>query len=157
MTNFQLIQKQLRTKIIELSNFANSGHIGGALSCIDILISIMLFSKKDDEDFILSKGHAALAMYVTLNYTGEIKDQELFTFYQNGTQLPAHPAPNKYKGISFALGSLGHGFPIATGIAKANKILSNQLFTYVLMSDGDSNEGTTWEAAHFAVSNKLKR
>ncbi len=155
MATYHQIQKQLRTKILDLSHYANSGHIGGALSCIDLLISILIINKSHDEDFILSKGHAALALYVCLNYSDEITDEELLTFYKNATQLPAHPAPNKYKGIPFALGSLGHGFPIATGIAKANTLLYNQKYTYVLLSDGDTNEGTTWEAAHFAVSNKL--
>lgn len=157
MTNYIEIQRQLKTKILELSHYANSGHIGGALSCIDLLISILIYNKYDHEDFVLSKGHAALALYACLNYSGEITDIELLTFYKNGTQLPAHPAANKYKGIPFALGSLGHGLSIATGIAMANKIMPAECQTFVLLSDGDTNEGTTWEAAHFAVSNKLER
>ncbi len=157
MKNSGEIQKQLRTRILELSHQANSGHIGGALSCIDLLISILVYNKNEEEDFILSKGHAALALYVCLNYSGEIPDSELLSFYKNGTQLPAHPAANKYKGIPFALGSLGHGLSIATGIAQANKIQASGNHTFVLLSDGDTNEGTTWEAAHFAVNNQLDR
>lgn len=157
MGNYPQLQNQLRKKILDMSRMANSGHIGGALSCIDLLISILVFNKSEDEDFILSKGHSALALYVCLNYLGEITDDELLTFYQNGTQLPAHPAPGKYKGIPFALGSLGHGLPIATGIARANQLVHSENNTFVLLSDGDTNEGTTWEAAHFAVSNHLER
>lgn len=156
MSNYITIQKQLRTKILNLSRQANSGHIGGALSCIDLLIAILIFNKKEGEEFILSKGHAALALYVSLNYLGEIPDDDLNSFYKNGTQLPAHPAPSSYNGIPFALGSLGHGFSIATGIAHANKLLLADKQTFVLLSDGDTNEGTTWEAAHFAVSNNLE-
>jgi transketolase len=69
--------------------------------------------------------------------------------------LPAHPAARKYKSIPFATGSLGHGLPLATGIAKAKKLKKEGGISYVLMSDGETNEGTTWEAAHFAVSNRL--
>jgi len=156
MNNHQQLQGRLRKKILDLSRQANSGHIGGALSCIDLLIAILVYTKNEGEDFILSKGHAALALYVCLNHLGEIPDEDMLTFYKNGTQLPAHPAPGKYKGIPFALGSLGHGLPIATGIAQANKIRQDHKHTFALLSDGDTNEGTTWEAAHFAVSNKLE-
>lgn len=133
---------------------ANAGHIGSSLSCIDILISIFAI-KKSEEKFILSKGHAAAALYVILNHIGEIDNPTLNTFYQNGTKLSAHPSANSFPNIPFGLGSLGHGLPIACGIAKADKIFSNNKFTFVLMSDGETNEGTTWEAAHFAVVNKL--
>ncbi|HAK79720.1 MAG TPA: transketolase, partial [Runella sp.] len=69
--------------------------------------------------------------------------------------LPAHPAPNKHAGIPFATGSLGHGLPIATGIAQANKLSENDGISFVLMSDGETNEGTTWEAAHYAIQKGL--
>lgn len=148
------MQFNLRRKLLKLYFDAKCGHIACSLSCLDILIS--LFSQKSPEErVILSKGHAAGALYVMLNHTGEISDQELTTFYQNGTKLSAHPSANSYLNIPFALGSLGHGFPIATGMAKSKKIRSANDFVYVLMSDGETNEGTTWEAAHFAVSNRL--
>ena len=115
----------------------------------------MILEKAETEAFILSKGHAAAALYVCLYHTGEISAELLDTFYKDGTTLSAHPAPNKFKGIPFATGSLGHGLPIGTGIAQANKLLQNGEFVYVLMSDGETNEGTTWEAGHFAVSNRL--
>jgi len=134
---------------------ANSGHIGCSLSCIDIIITILKFAKDPDDTFILSKGHAASALYTALNDVGEISNEEIDTFYKNATTLPAHPAPLKFSGIPFATGSLGHGFPIATGIAKAQKLKSKEHTSFVLMSDGETNEGTTWEAAHFAVANKL--
>jgi transketolase len=94
-------------------------------------------------------------MYVCLSHTGEITDEVLSTFYKNGTVLSAHPAPNKFKSIPFAAGSLGHGFPIGNGIAKAKKLKCEKSYVFVLMSDGETNEGTTWEAAHFAVLHKL--
>lgn len=154
--DYQQISGELRLKILELYHQANAGHIGCSLSCIDLMIAALILEKQTDEDFILSKGHAAAALYVCLNYTGEISDQQLQTFYQDGTVLSAHPAPRQFAGIPFATGSLGHGLPIATGIAQANQLLKkNHLYTYVLMSDGETNEGTTWEAAHYAVRNRL--
>lgn len=153
--NNRIIQLKLRKKILELHYKANAGHIGCSLSCIDILIATLIQSKSEKDSFILSKGHAASALYVSLNYLNEISDEELSTFYKNGTVLSAHPAPMKFKGIPFATGSLGHGFPIGTGIAKANKLAETKDHVCVVMSDGETNEGTTWEAAHFAVKHKL--
>ena len=150
-----LLQGQLRLRVLELYYKANAGHIGCSLSCIDLMIGSLLTEKKENEAFILSKGHAAAALYVCLNYSGEISDVQLDTFYKNGTTLSAHPAPRQHKGIPFATGSLGHGLPIGTGIAQANKMLENGEYVYVLMSDGETNEGTTWEAAHYATSHNL--
>jgi transketolase len=148
------LQSKLRTKILELHYMANSGHIGCSLSCIDIMVSILKY-KQEGDTFILSKGHAASALYTILNELGEIPDNLMSTFYKNATTLPAHPAPMKYASIPFATGSLGHGLPLASGIAKAGKLKKKDGISYVLMSDGETNEGTSWEAAHFAVANKL--
>jgi len=149
------IQFKLREKILGLHYVANAGHIGCSLSCIDILIAVLISKKTEKDTFLLSKGHAASALYVSLNYLGEISDEELSTYYKNGTTLPAHPAALKFKGIPFAIGSLGHGFPIGTGISLGSKLLADGGYTYVVMSDGETNEGTTWEAAHFAVKHQL--
>lgn len=146
---------QLRLKVLGLYNQANAGHIGCSLSCIDLMIASLIGRKREQDTFILSKGHAAAALYACLNHTGEISDEQLETYYKNGTTLPAHPAPNHYTGIPFATGSLGHGLPIATGIAHANRLLQQDGRVFVLMSDGETNEGTTWEASHFAIQNKL--
>lgn len=154
-TDFEKLQGKLRLKILEMYFNANAGHIGCSLSCIDLMIGSLMTHRKESEVFLLSKGHAAASLYACLHELGEISDETLKTFYQNGTTLPAHPAPNKIKGIPFATGSLGHGLPIAIGIAQANKILQNNEFTYVLMSDGETNEGTTWEGAHYAVAKRL--
>ena len=149
------LKGNLRLKILDLYKKANAGHIGCSLSCIDLMIASLIQNKKESDTFILSKGHAAGALYVTLNHLGEISDEVLDTFYQDGTTLPAHPAPNKHRSIPFATGSLGHGLPIGSGIAHASKIAGNDETCFVLMSDGETNEGTTWEAAHYAVSNQL--
>lgn len=148
------LQGKLRIKILGLHYGASSGHIGCSLSCIDIMICVLKY-KRSEDSFILSKGHAATALYTILNETGGIPDEAMGTFYKNDTTLPAHPAAGKYEAIPFATGSLGHGLPIATGIAKANKLNKSDNISYVLMSDGETNEGTTWEAAHFAAANRL--
>ena len=154
MTDHLRLQGKLREKILGLHFKAGSGHIGCSLSCIDLMIAILKYQNPGDS-FILSKGHAASALYTILNEVGEIPDDVMDTFYKNGTTLPAHPAALKYPAIPFATGSLGHGLPLATGIAKANKLKSEGGISYVLMSDGETNEGTTWEAAHFAIAHKL--
>jgi len=149
------ISGELRLKILGLYHKANAGHIGCSLSCIDLMIAILFLNKSPEDTFILSKGHAAAALYACLNTLGEITDEELDTFYLDGTTLPAHPAPQQYKGIPFATGSLGHGLPIAAGIAHAAKIREEGTYSFALLSDGETNEGTTWEAAHYAIQNEL--
>lgn len=152
--DFIIKQKELRKKLLTLYFRVNAGHIACSLSCVDLLIALFHL-KLENERVILSKGHAAAALYTILNDIGEINDSEYQTFYKNGTKLSAHPSANSFVNIPFALGSLGHGFPIGCGIANANKLLKNQEYVYILMSDGETNEGTTWEAAHYAVSKKL--
>jgi transketolase len=148
------VQKKLRLKLLKLYFDAKCGHIGCSLSCLDIIYTIFNI-KLEEEKMILSKGHAAGALYIILNHFNEISDKELTTYYQNGTKLSAHPSANHFNNIPFALGSLGHGLPIATGMAFSNKFSKQDRLTYVLMSDGETNEGSTWEAAHFAVKNEL--
>ncbi|GAB4016104.1 transketolase [Spirosoma koreense] len=154
-TDYQTLQGQLRLKILGLYHQAHAGHIGCSLSCVDLMIATLLLRKREQDTFLLSKGHAAASLYACLNYMGEVSDAELATYYHNGTTLPAHPAPNKHRGIPFATGSLGHGLPIGVGIAHAGKLLGDDSRVFVLMSDGETNEGTTWEAAHFAIQHSL--
>ncbi|GAB2772608.1 transketolase [Rhabdobacter roseus] len=149
------ISGTLRLKILELYHQAHAGHIGCSLSCIDLMIAVLLLEKAELDTFILSKGHAAASLYACLNWLGEITDEDLTTYYLDGTSLPAHPAPGQYKGIPFATGSLGHGLPIGTGVAHAARISREDSYAYVLMSDGETNEGTTWEAAHYALQHRL--
>jgi transketolase len=150
------LQGKLRLKILELHKKSNSGHIASSLSCIDIMIASLLQCNKDDI-FILSKGHAASAYYLCLHHLGLISSKELNTFSISPTKFPAHPPANIHAGICFATGSLGHGFPFATGMALAKKLNREQGHVFVLISDGDCNEGTTWEAMHFASRHKLNK
>ena len=151
---YQNIQLKLRTILLKMHYTAKSGHIGSSLSCIDLLYSVFKI-KQDEEVCILSKGHAASAFYTILYFFKKLSINDIETYYKNGTKLSAHPSALSFKEIPFALGSLGHGLPISCGIAHGNKILNKKLRTFVIMSDGETNEGTTWEAAHYAVANKL--
>ena len=131
------------------------GHIGGNLSCIDILIVLFhkLISSKDK--FILSKGHSAGALYVALWSIGILKDSDLNTFHQDDTLLAGHPLPNKIKNISFATGSLGHGLSLSAGIAMSKKIKATKGQVFCLTSDGEWQEGSTWEALIFSCHHNL--
>ena len=155
LENPRALSGQLRLKLLELYHTANAGHIGCSLSCIDILIAVLFLQKEDRDTFILSKGHAAASLYASLNLLGEISDDTLQTYYKDGTRLPAHPGAGHFEGIPFATGSLGHGFPIAAGIAQAGKLKNDGSYAFVVMSDGETNEGTSWEAAHYAIQNRL--
>ena len=135
---------------------AGAGHIGASLSCLDILI-YLFFSKMDKTDkFILSKGHAAAALYTVLAKTGRISEAQLETFYAEGTLLAAHPpCSGQIDSIPFGTGSLGHGLSLAAGMALSTKLTGEKFDVYCVASEGDLNEGSTWEAALFAAQHKL--
>ena len=135
---------------------AKSAHLGGALSCSDIISVIFnkfnVFNNKEKETnvrdrFILSKGHACLALYSALNETGIISNDELGSFEENGSKLLGHPVLNKEIGIEFSTGSLGMGLSIGIGLAIASERMSKNFKTFVLLGDGECNEGSVWEAA----------
>ena len=105
---------------------------------------------KPKDHFILSKGHAASALYTVLAKSGRLSEQHLETYYKDGTLLAAHPPAGKLNGITFGTGSLGHGLSLAAGIALSARFSRKKFLVYCVLSDGDCNEGSTWEAALFA-------
>jgi transketolase len=145
----------IQKRFLKMYFDANAGHIGSSLSCVDILTYVFfkLFNIKDE--FILSKGHAAASLYSTLCEYGLIKEEQLDTFYKNNTYFSAHPPPNKLPKIPFATGSLGHGLSLSAGLSLGFKLskLDNKVFC--VTSDGELNEGSTWEAALFIQQHKL--
>ena len=159
------IALNLRRKIIEISFLSKAHHIGSELSCIDILVSLYfkimnIYPKKpknkNRDYFILSKGHAALALYVTLMKKGFFSENFLKNeFLSNGGKLGGHPDKNLNYGIEISTGSLGQGLSIAVGIALMNKKDNKTNKTFVLLGDGECNEGMIWEAALFAGHKKL--
>lgn len=153
--NFLLkISKKIRIKILKISNLAKSSHIGSSLSIVEILLVIYKFFIKKKNVFILSKGHACLAYYCILNKFGYVSLKQLNSFGKNNSLLMGH-ASHKVPGIEFSTGSLGHGLPYATGRALAEKLDNTNNRVYVLISDGELNEGTTWESLLFASFHKL--
>jgi len=144
---------------------AKSGHPGGSLSCVNLIY--LLYNKimninlkdplwKDRDIFILSKGHAAPALYSVLSSIGFIPREELFTLRQFGSNLQGHPIKNERFGIEISTGSLGMGLSIGVGCALAARINKEKKYIYVLLGDGELNEGAIWEAAMSASHYKLE-
>jgi transketolase len=146
----------IRRRFLRMHFEARAGHIGSGLSAIDLLTYIHGAWLRDEDRFILSKGHGASSLYATLHHYGRLGEADLATYYQDGTLLPAHPAPLALAAIPAATGSLGHGLPIACGLAYTFKVLDGGgARVACLLSDGDCNEGSTWEAALFAGHHAL--
>ena len=146
----------IRRKFLRMHYNARSGHVGSGLSAIDILTYLYGAWLRPTDQFILSKGHGASSLYATLHHFGKLSDAELASYYQDDTLLPAHPAPRGVSAIPAATGSLGHGLPIAAGMAHSYKYLrETQERVACLLSDGECNEGSTWEAALFAGHHRL--
>lgn len=160
--------KRMRRKALDLAFSAgnNGAHVGSGLSIIEIMAvlygGIMKIDPKDPcwkgrDRFILSKGHGTLGYYTALAEVGLITFEELSTFEKNGGVLPGQPVMNPDKGIEFSSGSLGHGLSLGVGVALAGKKRGLDYKVYVLMGDGECNEGSVWEAAmaarHYNLSN----
>ncbi|MBF0127202.1 MAG: transketolase [Magnetococcales bacterium] len=131
------------------------GHIGGNLSALDAMLCLHHQIMRPDDLFVLSKGHAAGALYITLWTRNELTEADLSTFHQDGTHLAGHPTPYWTPGISMATGSLGHGPSLAAGMALAKRFQGNPGHVYCLTSDGEWQEGANWEAVIFASHQQL--
>lgn len=143
--------------MMNLYKKVQAGHIGSSLSCLDILVYLYFSRMEKNDEFILSKGHAAAALYTVLEKAGKITKDELNSYYTNGTYLAAHPpCCGKLGGIIFGTGSLGHGLSLATGLALSTRFTNKKFNVYCIISEGDCNEGSTWEAALFAAHHKLQ-
>jgi transketolase len=152
----EAVKKDCLKTLLGLYKKANAGHIGAGLSCLDILVYLFFVKMRKDDKFILSKGHAAAALYTVLAKSGRIPESMLDSYYQEGTSLAAHPpCSGKVEGISFGTGSLGHGLSLASGMALSSRFTKNRMKAYCVLSEGDCNEGSTWEAALFAAHHKL--
>lgn len=153
-------------RISTISEIAHlgSGHIGGAMSIVEVLTYLYYHEMNIDpsnpkmegrDRFVCSKGHAGPSVYATLAHKGYFPMDWLMTLNQGGTNLPSHCDMNKTPGVDFTTGSLGQGFSAATGIALGQKIKGEKSYTYVMIGDGESQEGQIWEAAEFASTQKL--
>ncbi|PLX96770.1 MAG: transketolase [Desulfuromonas sp.] len=163
-SELEITARQLRVEILKMLNLARSGHTGGSLSAIDVLTVLFFHTMRHDpgrpdwEDrdrFVLSKGHAAPALYATLAQAGYFPREDLKTLRRLGSHLQGHPDMNKTPGIEVCTGSLGQGFSQAVGIALANRLEKRNSRTYVLLGDGEMQEGQVWEAAMAAAHYNL--
>ena len=137
-------QKQLRRRILEISFKKKFSHLGSCLSAVD-LINAIYTVKKSNEKFVLSNGHAAVAWYAVLERVGKLKPKA-------AEELHVHPERNEKYGISASTGSLGHGLPIALGMALSD----SKKKVYCMISDGEVAEGSIWESFRIAASYKLE-
>jgi transketolase len=159
--NYFKISNEIRKKILLTAYNAgsSSAHIGGALSTVDVLMQVYknYICKNKNNKIILSKGHACLALYCVLAQFKKISVSDLKKFEKNGSYLLGHPVRNLLKGIEYSSGSLGMGLSYACGLAllELNKIKKSEIF--VILGDGECNEGSVWEAAmtsaHYNLNN----
>jgi transketolase len=154
-----LIARKVRFRLIEMSHRAQTAHLAGALSCVDLLVALYWTTLRAGpsaphdparDRFILSKGHTISALYTVLAMRGYFPEQNLAEYNREGAGLPEQPSPNCVPGVEWATGSLGHGLGVGLGMAVASRIQGPPFRTFVLMSDGECQEGSVWEAAMLA-------
>lgn len=155
ISELEKLSKSIKRRFLSMYFDAGAGHVGSSLSCAELLTCIRFSWMREQDHFILSKGHAAAGLYSMLAEAGDINESDIATFYKNGTYLPAHPPVNKLKRVPFATGSLGHGLSLAAGLALASKLKGEGKQVFCLTSDGELNEGSTWEAALFIAAHHL--
>ncbi len=163
-TELARLARAVRREIVQMSHRGRAPHLGSCLSCVDILVTAYWRvldidparpTTEDRDRLILSKGHAAAALYATLAHRGFFPMDELATFNLPGSRLPEQPTPQGVPGVEAATGSLGHGLSIGLGMALAGRINGLDYRVLVVLSDGECNEGSVWEAAMFAAAQRL--
>lgn len=154
---------KIRKRILDLTHAHQTAHLGSSLSIVEILSTLFNFQLRDFEpstygkasdQFILSKGHAAVALYACLLEKGFISEKDFNSYCEPGSYFEEHPNFN-IPTVLCATGSLGHGLPFACGLALSYQYSQQNNKIFVLMSDGECNEGTVWESAQFAYAKKL--
>ncbi len=147
---------EIRADVIAMSSRAGTAHLASSLSCVDLLTALYFEIMKLDparpsdplrDRCILSKGHAVSALYATLARRGYFPMKDLENFNKDGGNLPEQPSPGCAAGVEWATGSLGHGLGVGLGMALAARIKKQSYRVFVIVSDGECNEGSTWEAA----------
>lgn len=159
--------RELRFRIIENSHRTGTPHLGSCLSCTDILTALYFdflnvdpahATAADRDRFILSKGHAAPALFQILAMRGFYQDRLLENYGQNGSYFGEHPpTPGHLPGVEAATGSLGHGLPMGLGMALAGRLQDRDYRVIVLLGDGECNEGSIWEAAMLAAAQRVSK
>ncbi|MDQ8199787.1 transketolase [Pelagicoccus enzymogenes] len=164
MLDTRQLANRIRTHCVQMTSRGGSSHVGAGLSIADILAvlygKVMHVSPNAPQDpardrFILSKGHAGAAVYATLAECGFFPVEKLHTHYQNGSDLSGHVSHKGIPGVEFSTGSLGHGLGVMAGMALAGKRDGASRHHFALLSDGECDEGSNWEAILFAAHHKL--
>jgi transketolase len=153
MADLEIKAKQLRKNMLLAASRAGRGHLGGAFSCLEILMTLYYNKLVPPNNFILSKGHSAIGLYAILEDLG-VAPHALSRFCEDNSPFAEHPSIF-IPGIVATTGSLGHGLGIACGLALADKLDSKTRRTFVLLGDGECEEGSVWEAARFAGDQEL--
>ena len=153
--------RELRRKILEIANLASEGHIPSSLSVLEIIYAyydceVVWKSRTVSSKFILSKGHASLALFVVLNKFGYLRPNDLESYAKFESILGGHPDKLKVPGVIASTGSLGHGLPFGVGMALANKVNKSDEKIFILVGDGELNEGSNWEAMLLAAHHDLR-
>lgn len=158
------LAKRIRVHVLNMTSRGKSSHVASAFSMTEIIAvlynDVMKFDPVNPEwpgrdRFILSKGHAGACVYAALAESGFFSTEVLSTHYQDGSNLSGHVSHKGVPGVEFSTGSLGHGLPVATGMALAAKLDQAQHRVFVVLSDGECDEGSNWEAILFAAHHKL--
>ena len=166
IAHLKKVASQIRRDIVRMVHACQSGHPGGSLGCTDFFVALYFHMLRHDpafnmdgngEDlFFLSNGHISPVWYSTLARSGYFNVKELATFRKLDTRLQGHPATHEHlPGIRVASGSLGQGLSVAIGAAQTKKLRKDNSLVYVLMGDGEQQEGQVWEAAMYAAHNKM--
>jgi len=145
----------IKKRFLGMYKKAHAGHIGSSLSCAEILAFLRFAWMRDSDTFVLSKGHAAAALYSLLAEVNVLTPSQIDSYYEDGTQLPALPPVNAIKEIPFATGSLGHGLSLCAGMALGAILNRDERHFFCVTSDGELDEGSVWEAALFIAHRKL--
>jgi len=145
----------VKKRFLGMYRSANAGHVGCSLSCTEILVFVRFGWMKDRDTLLLSKGHAAAALYSILAEAGALHENDIATFYHDGTLLAAHPPVNGIADIPFATGSLGHGLSLSAGMALGARLKNESRSFFCVSSDGELDEGSVWEAALFITQHRL--
>jgi len=150
--NLSSLATQSRITALKMVHKAKAAHIGSSLSVIDILIASYEFQRKNEGSaVILSKGHAAAGLYAVLNSFGQIPDEWIESYCEDGSRLGGHATNSGIPGVVLSTGSLGHALPFAVGVSLRKKLKLQPGQTIVVLSDGECDEGSNWEAALLAA------
>jgi transketolase len=155
LETWDALRNRARLRLLRMHYESGVGHLGGNLSCLDLMLVLHHEILGAPDQFVLSKGHSAGAYYITLWSQGRLSEEELRQFHKDGTRLSGHPPTSGIEDILFATGSLGHGLSLAAGLALAKRLKGEAGRVYCLTSDGEWNEGSCWEALIFARHHKL--